>query len=99
MDKKRLVAILKFIIFIVLVIGIPAFLVIYYRDTLLNKEWLAEGLPLFLEQYKGPTALLLVAIQALQIIIFMIPGQPIQFAASYVFGVIPGLILSIICFS
>ena len=93
MTGKRF-AIFKFCILLLIIIGVPLYLFIYCRDTLLNTEWLMQ-LPVTLRQYKKEAALILTGLQVLQVIICIVPGQPIQFAASYMFGVIPGLLLSL----
>lgn len=96
MNRKRTRAIIKSVILALIVIGIPLLIYLKYRDTLFNDDWLTN-LPLMLEQYKGmPAALILTGIQILQVIICLIPGQPIQFAASYMFGIIRGYLISII---
>jgi uncharacterized membrane protein YdjX (TVP38/TMEM64 family) len=47
-------------------------------------------------QYKGHAAAVLIGIQILQVIICIVPGQPIQLAASYLFGVFKGYLISIV---
>lgn len=92
-NKSR--AILKLIILLVIIIVIPIILYFTCKDTLFNVEWLKD-LPQHLSDNKLIAALSIVAIQALQIIICLIPGQPIQFASSYMFGVVLGYLLSIV---
>ena len=94
MDKRRTITIIKLILLIIIIAGVPAYLYINYRDTLFSSEWLSR-LPETLSKYKGHTAAVLFGIQVLQVIISIIPGQPIQFAASYMFGVLRGFLLSI----
>jgi len=94
MDKKRLAAVIKLLILCFVIIGVPILLYIFCRDTLFNREWLS-GLPGYLRQYKGYSSLVLIGLQIMQVIICILPGQPIQFAASYMFGVLPGYLISI----
>lgn len=95
MDKrKRTITIIKFSILLLIIIGAPVYLYINYRDTLLNPEWLA-ALPDLLRQYSWRSALVLMGLQILQVIICVVPGQPIQIAASYLFGVFRGYLISI----
>ena len=92
MDKKR--AYIKLIILIVLLVSLPLILYFTCRDTLFNTEWL-KFLPQLLADNKSNAAIILFGLQILQVIICVIPGQPIQFAASYLFGTIGGYIISI----
>lgn len=95
MDKrKRTITIIKFAVLLLIIIGAPLYLYINYRDTLFNTEWLSN-LPELLRQYKGEAALVLIGLQILQVIICVIPGQPIQIAGSYLFGVLRGYLISI----
>ena len=93
-NRKKRFAYIKLAILIFIVVGLPVILFFTCRDTLFNKEWLAN-LPEFIMQYKGYAAAVLTGIQILQVIICIIPGQPIQLAASYLFGVLKGYLISI----
>ena len=92
--RKRKLAYLKLALLLFIIIGLPVILFFTCRDTLFNKEWLAN-LPEFIMQYKGSAAAVLTGMQILQVIICIIPGQPIQLAASYLFGVLKGYLISI----
>lgn len=91
---KKKVAIIKLILLIVLLISLPIILYITCRDTLFNAEWL-KNLPVLLANNKFTAAIILVGLQILQIIICVLPGQPIQFAASYIFGTLGGYLISV----
>ena len=93
--RKRKLAYLKLALLLFIIIGLPVILFFTCRDTLFNKEWLAN-LPEFIMQYKGSAAAVLTGMQILQVIICIIPGQPIQLAASYMFGVLKGYLISIV---
>lgn len=94
-ETKKIFAYLKLLVLLFVLIGVPAILYFTCRDTLFNREWLAN-LPQFIMQYKGHAALILGAIQVMQVIICIIPGQPIQLAASYAFGIFKGYLISVI---
>jgi uncharacterized membrane protein YdjX (TVP38/TMEM64 family) len=49
-----------------------------------------------LENYKGATYLALIGLQVMQIVISIIPGQPIQFASSFIYGFWNGYLISMI---
>lgn len=94
-NRRKRFAYIKLAILIFIIVGLPVILFFTCRDTLFSKEWLAN-LPEFIMQYKGYAAAVLIGIQILQVIICVIPGQPIQLAASYLFGVLKGYLISII---
>ena len=93
-NSKRTKAIIKLSLLALIIIGVPAVLYIFCRDTLFNTDWLSR-LPQLLSQYRNHAAVILICLQILQIIVCVLPGQPIQFAASYMFGVLPGYLISI----
>ena len=95
MKNNKSKAIIKLIILGLIIIIVPTILYLECKDTLFNTEWL-KNLPTLLAQNKPEAALILIGLQALQVIICLIPGQPIQFASSYMFGVIGGYLISII---
>ncbi len=96
MEKtKRTSAIIRLLILASLIVGVPVFLYFNCRETLFNTEWL-RGLPQLLMHYKGYAAAILIGLQILQVIVCIIPGQPIQFAGSYLFGITGGYLISII---
>jgi uncharacterized membrane protein YdjX (TVP38/TMEM64 family) len=94
-NRRKRFAYIKLAILIFIIVGLPVILFFTCRDTLFNKEWLAN-LPEFIMQYKGYAAAVLTGIQILQVIICIIPGQPIQLAASFLFGVLKGYLISIV---
>lgn len=95
-DKsKRIFAILKLILLITIVVGIPAFLYLKFGDQLFSRNAAADMVA-YLKAHQSFAALLVIMIQVFQVVICVLPGQPIQFAASYMFGVFGGLALSLI---
>lgn len=92
-DKRK--AIIKIIVLLAIIVLIPTILYFTCKDTLFNLEWL-RNLPSLLENNKVESIFALTGLQALQVIICIIPGQPIQFTSSYLFGVLGGYIISII---
>lgn len=93
-NRRKRIAYIKLAILTFIIVGLPVILFFTCRDTLFNKEWLAN-LPEFIMQYKCYAAAVLTGIQIMQVIICIIPGQPIQLAASYLFGVLKGYLISI----
>ena len=98
MDKKesakRAFAFIKLFLLLAIIIGVPVFLYINYKDTIFNAEWL-RNLPALLEQHRSTASLILMGFQILQVIICILPGQPIQYVASYFFGIFRGYLISV----
>lgn len=95
-DQNRKILIIKLLALGFILIGIPLIIFFNYRDTLLNISWISRELPIFLNKHKSEAVFILFGLQIMQIIICFIPGQPIQFAGSYIFGVLQGYLISII---
>ena len=100
-DKKDIrwvrntVAFAKLWVLGIILIGIPLILILFYRDTLLSTDFWSQ-LPDRLARHSLISFLVLIVLQAIQIIICILPGQPIQLASSYMYGVIGGYCISII---
>ena len=93
--RKRIFAIFKLVLLLFIVVGIPAFLYFRFGSEIFSKD-AADRLVAFLLDNESISALLIIALQTLQVVICILPGQPIQVAASYMFGVLGGLALSLI---
>lgn len=93
--QKKTLAIIKFAVLLLIIVGIPAFLYLNYGAELFSKDS-ADRIIDYLTAHRRESALLIILIQMLQVIICILPGQPIQFASSYMFGIAIGFILSII---
>lgn len=94
-NTKRILAILKLILLLIIVAGIPAFLYFRFGSEIFSAD-AASRMVAYLKAHESTAALLIIGIQVLQVVICVLPGQPIQFAASYMFGVLGGLALSLI---
>ena len=92
--NKKIFAILKLLVLLFIIAGIPAFLYFRYGSEIFSAD-AAERMIAYLKANESTAALLIIAIQALQVVVCILPGQPIQFAASYMFGVLGGLLLSL----
>ena len=92
---KKVIAILKLILLVVIIAGIPAFLYLKYGADLFSRDS-AQRVVDYLKANSSIAALLIVCIQIIQVVVCVLPGQPIQFAASYMFGVGIGYLLSVI---
>lgn len=92
---KKISAVLKLLVFAVILIGIPAYIYFFQREFLSDFSSIKD-MRLWLEQYKHVSMLVYVGAQVLQIIICIIPGQALQFASGYLFGFVPSMLLSIV---
>lgn len=93
--RNKLSAFSKLLLLLFIMIGIPLILFVLFRDSLLSKEYLAQ-LPAKLSEHRASAFIILVLLQMLQIVICFLPGQPIQFASSYLYGVGGGYLISIL---
>lgn len=81
--------------FPILIIGIVvAFLV--FRETLWSVFSTPEKLKGWVAQWGAAGPIVFLGLQALQVIVFVIPGEVPQIAGGYLFGILGGLILSAI---
>jgi len=92
---KKVIAILKLILLVGIIAGIPAFLYLRYGNGIFSKDT-ANTVIEYLRQNSHIAFLLIIGLQIVQVVVCILPGQPIQFAASYMFGVGVGFLLSVI---
>ena len=92
---KIILTILKFLLLIFIIVGIP--LLVYFNNPeILENFDSLESVNAFLEQYKTGSIFIYIGIQIFQIVVSIIPGQAIQFAAGYAFEFWLGYLLSIV---
>ena len=92
---KTISLVFKLILLAVILIGIPLY-IWFFQHQLIDDFSSIRNMKAWLMDYKGISALVYLGAQILQIIICIIPGQALQFAAGYIYGFWIGLILSII---
>ncbi len=87
--------VLKFSILLILIIGIPLYLYFFQRDFFHSLRSMKDAKEFLLAQ--GNSAIIAyLAIQILQVIISIIPGNILQMAAGYIFGFRIGFLTSVI---
>lgn len=91
---NTILTIAKFAILIVILIGIPAYIIIFKQDVITQFKSLDQATN-YLRGYKKIGAIAYIGAQILQIIISVLPGQVFQVAAGFMFGFVPGLLLSL----
>ena len=92
---RKFLAVSKLILLALIIAGIPAFLYLKYGAEIFSKD-AADRVVDYLRANSSTAAILIVCIQIIQVVICFLPGQPVQFAASYMFGVAKGFALSLI---
>ncbi|MBR2541032.1 MAG: TVP38/TMEM64 family protein [Mogibacterium sp.] len=96
MDKnKKILAYIKFIFLACIIIGVPLALYLKFGSEFFSKDFVYD-LEAYLRSHRSGAAWTLIGLQIFQVIVCIIPGQPIQFAASYIFGIVRGLLISLI---
>ena len=80
---------------IVLVLGLLVFASIKYAPALTRLMSKPEKFKEFLDSYGTASALVFILLQALQIVIAVIPGEVVQIAGGYAFGTFFGTVYSV----
>lgn len=86
--------IIKFAILIIIIAGIPAYIYFFQRDFIMQFKDL-DAVNQFLDKYKLLGGFIYIGGQVLQIVIAAIPGQALQIAAGYMYGIWLGYLLSL----
>ena len=92
---KRISAFLKLGLLAVILIGIPAYIYFFQHDWITSISSL-ENVQNFFEKYETTTVFIYIGAQIVQILICIIPGQWLQFAAGYMYGFWMGYLYSFI---
>lgn len=92
---NKLLSLIKLIILISIIVGIPLYLLIFKQDILKELKDI-EHIMEVLKNYKETSMFIYVGIQVTQIVVSFIPGQAFQMAAGYLYGIFLATILSII---
>lgn len=92
---KLFSAILKFALLLFVLVGLPVYIYFYQPQVIENMSSM-ENVNAFFRQYKAQSILVYIGAQIAQIIICIIPGQWLQFAAGYMYGFWLGFLFSLI---
>ncbi len=82
--RKLVIAILKLLVLLTIVVGIPLYIYLVHGDWLRRFEDVQEIIA-FLEQYETESIPIYIGLQVLQIVISVLPGQVFQIAAGYMY--------------
>lgn len=98
-EKKRkgetLISILKLLFLFSLIIGIPVYIYVCHPGWLEQFNSL-ENVNAFLDRYQTASIFVYFGLQVIQIVISVLPGQALQFAAGYAYSFWLGYLYSII---
>lgn len=94
-QKNKVFAIAKFAVLIAIVVGIPLYIYVFHRDVITGFKSLEDAAE-FLRQYKQFSVPAYLVAELLQILVSVLPGQLFQMAAGYLFGFIPGVLLTLV---
>lgn len=90
---KKFLAIAKFGLLLIILVGIPLYIYFFQKD-LIESFSSFENIKAFFYENKGRVMITYLILQCLQIIICIIPGQGLQFAVGYFYGIPIGFVLS-----
>ena len=96
--KKRIytiISVLKLLILFGIVIGVPVYIYFTYPELIERFRSLDE-INKLLKQYKTASIFIYIGLQIFQIIVSVLPGQALQFAAGYAYHFWLGFLFSVI---
>lgn len=94
-NKRRTVfAVVKLCVLAAILIGIPLYIYFFHHE-LIESFTDIRDLETTIRSYRKESILIYLAAQALQVVVSIIPGQALQFAGGYLFGIPLGLLLSL----
>lgn len=88
-------SIFKLFLLLIILIGLPLYIYFFQYD-LIQQFSTIEAVEAFFEEYKAQSIFVYIGIQIVQIIICIIPGQWLQFAAGYMYGFWMGYLWSFV---
>ena len=95
-DEKhsKIIAVIKICVLLFIILAIPLYIYFCHHEIIETFSDVRR-VETFVLNHKGSNILILMACQIVQIMICVIPGQPIQFACGYLFSPILALLISI----
>ena len=92
---KIISAVMKLVLLLVILIAVPVYIYFFHYD-LIERFSNMENVNALFREYKAESVLFYIGAQILQIVICIIPGQWLQFAAGYIYGFWLGYLLSLV---
>ncbi len=91
---KVVIAVVKLLLLLVILLGIPAYIYFFHHD-IIDRFSSIEAVEAFFNQHKSQSILIYLGLQIIQIVICIMPGAALQFAAGYIFHFWLGLLLAL----
>ncbi len=91
----KIIAILKLAFLVLLIVGVPAFVYIKFGSEIFSQNF-SQDIISYLEAHRSESFAIIILLQAVQVIVCILPGQPIQIAGSYMFGIAGALLASLV---
>ena len=92
--SKKSLAILKFTLLIMFILGIPVYMYFFHHDFITGFKSV-DDVTVFLAKYEAASSFIYIGLQIAQVIISIIPAQFFNLASGYIFGFMYGYLLSI----
>ena len=92
---KTISAILKLLLLLIILVGLPLY-IYFCQHQIIEQFSSLEQVEAFFDKYKTQSIFVYLALQILQIIICVLPGQGLQFAAGYMYGFWMGYVWSLV---
>ncbi|MDY2679896.1 MAG: hypothetical protein SOV50_04495, partial [Lentihominibacter sp.] len=92
---KILSAVIKLVLLLVILIAVPIYIYFFHYD-LIERFSNIENVNALFREYRAESVLFYIVAQILQVVICIIPGQCLQFAAGYIYGFWIGYLLSLL---
>lgn len=92
---KVFTTILKLALLLFILVGLPLY-IYFYQPEVIERMSSLENVNAFFKQYKAQSIFVYIGAQVAQIVICIIPGQWLQFAAGYMYGFWLGFLFSLI---
>ena len=90
----KVLAAVKLLILAGIILGIPSYMYVYHQDWLIMLKDVDKFKEVVRHSFNGP--LVVLSAQIIQIIIAFIPGQGIQMATGYIYGLGVSIVFSIV---
>lgn len=90
----KVLAVIKLLVLAGIILGIPSYMYVYHKDWLTMLKDVDEFKEVVRHSFNGP--LVVLSAQIIQIIIAFIPGQGIQMATGYIYGLGVSIVFSVV---
>lgn len=92
---KFISIVMKFSLLVVILVCVPLYIWFFQQDLIQQFSDL-DNVKILFEEYKAESIFVYIGLQMIQIIISLIPGQALQFAAGFLYGFWAGFLISLI---